>query len=134
MALVADVGCGPGADLSRLQIAGLRAVGLDRSTGLLRLAGLLPRTRADLRALPFRTGSFDRIWSHASLLHVDASELLLTFFEWDSALAPGGVVGLSTSLGGDSGWELVPAGPDCVSALGAGHQRWFVGSSDFSGE
>lgn len=125
-ALIADLGCGPGADLRRLEDAGLRAVGLDRSAGLLRLAHLSPRTRADLAALPFRAGSLDGIWSHASLLHVDASELPRTFVEWDRALAPGGVVGLSTSLGGDSGWELVPAGPARVPALVADQQRWFV--------
>ena len=117
---------GPGADLRRLQDVGLRVVGLDRSTGLLRLADPLPRTRADLTALPFRAGSLDGIWSHASLLHIDASDLLLTLAGWDRVLAPGGVVGISTSLGGDSGWELVPAGPCRVPVLESGQQRWFV--------
>lgn len=125
-ALVADLGCGPGADLRRLKDAGLRVAGLDRSTGLLRLADPLPRARADLTALPFRPGSLDGIWSHASLLHIDASDLLSTLAGWDRVLAPDGVVGVSTSLGGDSGWELVPAGPCRVPALQPGQQRWFV--------
>ena len=125
-ALIADLGCGPGADLRRFEDIGLRAVGLDRSTGLLRLAHPFPRTRADLSALPFQAGSLDGIWSHASLLHVDVVELPRTFAEWDRALVPGGVVGLATSLGGDSGWELVPAGPARVPALEAGQRRWFV--------
>ena len=39
-------------------------------------------------------------------------------------LAPGGRLGLSTSLGGDEGWELVPyAGAD---PEGGELHRWFV--------
>ena len=41
-------------------------------------------------------------------------------------LVPGGVIGIVTSLGGESGWELVPAGPARVPTLEASRQRWFV--------
>ena len=125
--LVADLGCGSGADLARLDTAGRTAIGLDRSVELLRLAAGAPRTRADLTTLPFRGRSLDGIWSHASLVHVEATDLPATFAEWDRVLAPGGLLGMTTSLGaGDSGWESVPAVGSRVPRLARGHRRWFV--------
>ena len=84
--LVADLGCGPGDDLSRLAAMGVTAIGLDRSVELLRLAGNRLRVRGDLRVLPFGECSLGGIWSHASLVHVDARDLPATIAEWDRVL------------------------------------------------
>jgi len=82
--------------------------------------------RGDLRTLPFRDGSVDAVWAYASLLHVAASEVLATLLEWAQVLRPGGIIGFTTSLGGDSGWELAPAAAARMPQMPTGEQRWFV--------
>jgi len=116
---IADLGCGPGRDLERLE----DAVGLDRSDGMLALARTRGRVvRGDLRRPPFR--DLAGVWSCASLLHVPRPDVPAALVAWRDCLRPGGVLGLSTSLGDDEGWEKVPyatphdhRGPE---------ERWFV--------
>jgi SAM-dependent methyltransferase len=122
---VADLGCGPGRDLQLLATAGLDVVGIDLSDGMLALARTRGRVaRGDLRRPPLRQGSLGGIWSSAALLHVPRDEVLSTLSAWHSLLAPGGLLGLSTSLGSDEGWEVVPyAGP---GPAGGPLHRWFV--------
>jgi SAM-dependent methyltransferase len=64
---VLDAGCGAGRHARALASLGARVVGLDRSADLLAAAaraGRGPRyVRADLRALPLRTGTFDHVAS-----------------------------------------------------------------------
>lgn len=122
---VADLGCGPGRDLEPLAAAGLDVVGVDRSDGMLAVA----RTRGcvvrgDLRRPPLRPGSLGGVWSSAALLHVPREQVSETLRAWHVLLAPGGLLGLSTSLGDDEGWERVPyAKPGPFP--GPLH-RWFV--------
>jgi hypothetical protein len=47
-----------------------------------------------------------------------------TLAAWHALLAPGGHLGLSTSLGGDEGWELVPYAGE--GPQGGELHRWFV--------
>lgn len=116
---VADLGCGPGRDLQRLD----DVVGMDRSEGMLALARTRGRVvRGDLRRPPFR--QLAGIWSCASLLHVPREDVPVTLAAWHECLRPGGILGLSTSLGDEEGWERMPygiphdhRGPD---------ERWFV--------
>ncbi|MCP3880872.1 MAG: class I SAM-dependent methyltransferase [Sulfitobacter sp.] len=124
--IVIDLGCGPGQDLTRFAGSGHHPIGVDRSTALLALADPAPLVRADLTQLPIAAGSADALWSHASLLHVEPAALAAALAEWERVLRPGGTVGLSTSLGGDSGWELVPAGRSRRPDMPAGTRRWFV--------
>jgi len=59
---VLDVGCGPGRHAAALEGAGLRPVGLDLSSTLLRRAREVtsaPLVRADMRRLPIRARSMD---------------------------------------------------------------------------
>lgn len=123
---VVDLGCGPGSDLRRLVEAGHASIGVDRSAGLLGLAPSGARIRADLRKLPVADGSLDAVWSQAALLHVETADLAATFAEWERALRPRGLVGFSTSLGGDEGWELVPAAAARSPKVPLGQRRWFV--------
>lgn len=59
-ARVLDVACGAGRHLTALRRRGAEACGIDLSADLLRKAtGASPVARADMRALPFRSGRFD---------------------------------------------------------------------------
>ncbi len=125
--VIVDLGCGPGQDLTHFADRGHHPVGVDRSTALLALAGpAASLVRADLTQLPIASGSADALWSYASLLHIEPAALAATLAEWDRVLRPGGTVGISTSLGGDSGWELVPAGKSRRPDMPPGTRRWFV--------
>jgi SAM-dependent methyltransferase len=64
---VLDLACGKGRHLQELAATGYRGVGCDLSFILLRAGheeyGALPVTRADMRHLPFRSGSFGALVS-----------------------------------------------------------------------
>lgn len=123
---VADLGCGPGRDLAAIRAADRAAIGVDLSTGMLARAvqSGLPVVRGDLRRPPLRDGSLGAIWSSAALLHVPRQDVPATLAAWHALLRPGGHLGLSTSLGGDEGWELVPYAGE--GPQGGELHRWFV--------
>ena len=90
---VLDAGCGTGAHLGRLSAAGSRAVGLDFSSGMLRVARRnAPRAslvRADLNhPLPVRREVFDAVLS--SLVSEHLTNLRRFFRESYGALRRGG--------------------------------------------
>jgi len=125
--VVGDAGCGPGHELALFAQHGLRAVGVDLSIGLLRIASSRgPVVAADLGTLPVRDASLDAIWCGAALLHIDRHHLGGVVREWRRALSLNGVVGLATSLGGDEGWELSPTAAARDLAIPGVHRRWFV--------
>ena len=70
------------------------------------------------------TGSLSGLWSSAALLHVPREEVPATLWAWHALLAPGGLLGLSTSMGTDEGWERVPYAGD--GPTGGPLHRWFV--------
>lgn len=126
-ARVADLGCGPGREAAELRAAGLAAVGVDRSTSMLRLAAAagVPSVRGDLRRPPLR--DLDGIWSSAALLHVPRDETITTLTAWRACVRTGGRLALSTSVGDDEGWEVVPYGPGHGQRTPAVPlERWFV--------
>ncbi len=124
--LVADLGCGPGQHAQALRAAGLTVVGVDLSTAMLALAARrgVPVVQGDLRLLPLAPGAFGGLWSSASLLHVPRDDVDATLVGWHGLVQPGGVLGLSTSLGGAQGWELVPYATPLPVAQPL--SRWFV--------
>ena len=111
--LVVDVGCGPGRDSRHFRTHGLRSAGLDASAGMARraLSEGVPVVIADMRTMPVRFGALDGIWSAASLFHVPRAEVPEMLVAWKTLLRSGGVLGLSTSLGEDEGWERCPYDP-----------------------
>ncbi|MBI4421176.1 MAG: class I SAM-dependent methyltransferase [Gemmatimonadetes bacterium] len=90
---VLDLGCGPGRHAAQLALLGARVVGFDLSMPLIARAKqrlLFPQllVRGDMRALPFRDGSFDLVVNlftsfgyfaddtqHASVLSASAAAL-----------------------------------------------------------
>ena len=124
---LADLGCGPGRDAAALAALGHEVLGVDLSEVMLRRAieAGVRAVRGDLRSPPLRAGSLDAIWSCAALLHVPAEDLSRTLAAWSRTLSDEGWLALSTSLGGDEGWELTPYEP---STQRGDHplRRWFV--------
>jgi SAM-dependent methyltransferase len=124
---VIDVGCGPGRDAIDFASHGLHVIGIDASTNMARYAHSegVPVVIGDMRAPPVAARSLDGIWSAASLLHVPRADVGATLASWRSLLRPGGVLGLSTSLGEDEGWEACPYDPGSQHDP-VGLRRWFV--------
>ena len=90
---VLDAGCGTGAHLGRLCELGARPVGVDFSSGMLRVARRrvprAPLVRADLdRELPIHPGVFDAVLS--SLVSEHLTDLRRFFGEIFAALRTGG--------------------------------------------
>ena len=93
---VLDVGCGSGRHLAEMQRVGYRAMGLDLSPSMLEAAGSVVSgrflVRADMRSLPFRTGSFDVVTSYFTSFGYfdDENDDLRALFEARRLLAAGG--------------------------------------------
>lgn len=90
---VLEIGCGTGCDLLQFAKNGARAVGVDITPEHLRLAaervnGLAEIKRSDATALPFDDGSFDFVYSHGVLHHIDEPRRVVD--EIFRVLRPGG--------------------------------------------
>jgi ubiquinone/menaquinone biosynthesis C-methylase UbiE len=106
---VCEVGCGTGHWLQWLQNAGVTAVGVDRSMGMLKVAAGHTRARrlarAMAEALPFRRGSLTRVFCVNALHHF--ADPTAFFREAMKVLRPGGgllTVGLDPHTGHDQWW------------------------------
>ena len=116
-ARVLDVGCGPAHDAAQLRELGLRAIGIDRSRGMLAQArGDVPLLLGDMRQLPVCSGALDGLWVCASFLHMPKRDALDGLRELRRVLRPGGVLFISVKRGQDERWI----------AHGSGGQRFFV--------
>ncbi len=82
--------------------------------------------RGDLRRPPLRTGAVGAVWSAAALLHVPRAEVSATLAQWRRVTRTGGQLALSTSLGDEDGWELVPYAADGGPPDEEPLRRWFV--------
>ncbi|WP_027343394.1 class I SAM-dependent methyltransferase [Hamadaea tsunoensis] len=116
--LVADVGCGPGRDLTLLRAAGMRAVGFDLTEAMLRVGGRSGVAQADMRHLPVRTGALDGIWCQAALLHIPHRYAPAVVAEFARCVRAGGAVHLAVAEGSGEGWEEF--------AYGSDGRRWFA--------
>ncbi|QBI19899.1 class I SAM-dependent methyltransferase [Egibacter rhizosphaerae] len=105
-ARVLDVGCGTGRDLAWFVGAGLAAVGVDRSTGMLATPEVRGRAAAaDMRQIPLPDGSLDGWWAAASLLHLDRRGLHAALEELHRLTRPAGVGFACVKRGDGEAWE-----------------------------
>jgi len=92
---VLDAGCGSGRDLRWLRHRGYRAVGLERSPGLARLArenGRCPVLEADFNVFDFSSLRVDAILLVGAFVHLPHRELPVLLSRCTAALEPGGLV------------------------------------------
>ncbi len=119
-ALILDIGCGPGFDTDHFRVSGHRAIGIDHSRGMLRLAGEEYGTgayvQADMRHLPCGR-SADGIWACASLLHLEREDFPGALSGFGAVLKPGGLLCFSVKAGEGEEWDT-RYGSDC--------RRWFT--------
>ena len=104
---ILDLGSGSGRDLRYFSTRGFNVVGLDYSLALLHLARSVSRCSvvlADMRAIPFRDGSFDAIWAVATLLHLRRGTIPAVLAEVGRVLRADGF--LLTSVKEGSGEEV----------------------------
>ncbi len=117
--VLADVGCGPGRDITLLREQGFRVIGIDLSLGQLRTGGLPGVVQADMRRLPLCTGSADAIWCEAALLHIPRLAVPAVLSEFARAVRPGGELYLSVAEGDGEGFEV-------ASRYASDRRRWFT--------
>lgn len=108
-ARVLDAGCGPAHDTAGLRALGLRAIGLDRSRGMLAQAHQregIPLMLGDMRRLPIADGALDGLWACASFLHIPKRDSGAVLAEFRRVLRPGGALYLSVKQGDGERWQL----------------------------
>ncbi|MBI2636222.1 class I SAM-dependent methyltransferase [Candidatus Peregrinibacteria bacterium] len=103
-----DVGCAYGRDSAFLAEHGFKVTGVDYAAGLIeRAKQRVPNAEflvADMRELPFDSGSFDGIWAYMSLLHLQKSEVPAALQGFAHVLAPQGVFALGMKVGQGEGY------------------------------
>ncbi|MCB0968449.1 MAG: class I SAM-dependent methyltransferase [Ilumatobacter sp.] len=98
-----DVGAGPGLDVVGFAADGFESTGLDLAVGN---AAAIRRRGAravagSLYALPFRSGSFDAVWTMSTLVHVPDARFDDAVRELLRVVRPGGAVAVGTWGGFD---------------------------------
>jgi SAM-dependent methyltransferase len=105
------VGCGPAHDTARLRDLGLRALGLDRSRGMLaQRAANVPVVLGDMRSLPVRAGALDGVWACASFLHIPKRDAAAVLGEFHRALRQDGILYVGVKRGDGERWVENAAG------------------------
>jgi ubiquinone/menaquinone biosynthesis C-methylase UbiE len=123
-AKVLDAGCGGGRDTKLLQEAGTNTTGLDLSSGLINEAKKrhpeINFVQGSFLELPFDDSSFDGVWAHASLLHLEKVEdVKKALSEFNRVLNPNGVLHILVKA--QTGDEKTAVVSDSLS----GHDRFF---------
>jgi SAM-dependent methyltransferase len=122
-----DVGAGPGLDTELWRDGGFDVVGLDlahENARRMRERDLLAVT-GSLYTLPFRTHSFDALWTMSTFVHVPHARFDEAIAEMIRVVRPSGLLGIGTWGGRD--FEGVPEFGDIrpyrFFSL-ASHDRW----------
>jgi SAM-dependent methyltransferase len=111
-ARVLDIGCGSGRDTDYLEQKGAVVVGIDVSSGMLRLARRRVSSRGlclmEMRNLGFSGGSFDGIWANGCIYHIPKTEFIRILYEAGRVLKPSGVFSFNIKAGSGEGLEDNP--------------------------
>lgn len=113
-AVMLDLGCGAGRDLTWLTGQGARVIGGDRSAGMVAHArehGARTLVQLDMRHLPFADDAFGGIWCSASLLHLPKADAPAALAEIRRVSVPASPFLLGIQEGTGEGWEASPYGP-----------------------
>lgn len=107
--LVLELGCGSGLDAPALLGRGLRVLGLDTSTKMLRLARAVDSPTgmalcADMRALPLADNSLAAMLAVGSIHHLPKTEAPRAIAEVSRVLRPGGIFALAIERGSFEGY------------------------------
>ena len=101
--MVLDIGCGPASVATYLQAKGAPVVGADLASGMLAVARLrapsLPLVQADMRHLPFQSGSLGAVLAYYSIQHLPRADLPRALHEVGRSLGPEGLFLMATHLG-----------------------------------
>jgi ubiquinone/menaquinone biosynthesis C-methylase UbiE len=121
---VLEAGCGPGRETQFLRAKGLKTTGIDLSKGLLEIARKMnPETeyvQGNFLKLPFPENTFDGVWSHASLVHLETIEdVKKALEEFHRVLKTGGIVFVKVKE--QQGEEKTAVVADALS----NHERFF---------
>jgi len=75
---ILDAGCGPGRDAAIFSQKGAQVTGLDLSKELIKIAKNkhpdIPFIVGDFLHLPFENATFNGVWAHAALVHLESVE------------------------------------------------------------
>ena len=121
---VLDAGCGSGRDSRFLHQKCAVVTGIDISEGLLQEARKRDENvsfvKGDMTAMPFADGSYDGVWSHASLVHLETiSDVKKALGEFSRVLKTGGILHLFVKA--QAGKEKTAIVSDSLS----NHDRFF---------
>lgn len=96
-AKVLDVGSGSGRDVYVMHKAGINALGMDLSEGMLSYSRQkypnLEFVKGDMEHIPFDDKEFDGLWVHGTLLHAETNESVQnSLAEFNRVLKPNGIL------------------------------------------
>ena len=98
--LILDAGCGHGRDLKLFHELGFKAIGIDYSSEMIKVAkSNVPDSskilQMDLLNMEFSPSYFDGIWSNAVLHHLSEGDIKTVLKDFNTVLKPNGVVFIS---------------------------------------
>lgn len=104
---VLDAGCGSGRDVFFMHTAGAQVTGIDLSQSMISYASSkypdLKFVHGDILQMPFPNDSYDGIWAHGVLFHLETlEEVKAAFSEFDRVLKNGGILHVLVKLQKDS--------------------------------
>jgi len=100
---ILSAGCGSGRDAAYFADNSFQSVGLDVSINLLKIGRNqhpnTPFILGDMRSTPFSDQSFDGVWAHESLHHLERADIVPSLGEFHRVLKPGGALFILTRKG-----------------------------------
>ncbi len=121
---VLEAGCGPGRESMIFHEKGVEVIGVDLSESLLKIAREknpeVTFVKANFLELPFEENTFDGVWSHASLVHLETiDDVRRALGEFYRVLKPNGVAYIAVKA--QTGDEKTAVVTDALSK----HDRFF---------